>query len=200
MSTKPFNPHKFYRAVRQQRLDGNPGQPQCFQPERLKEAREARGMSKGDLRIASRGRPVGSYENGTIEPSDNDLLFVARALKMPIDFFTMPLDERIGFGEGTIFFRESKDCSCGVPDCPWWVVDGIEIQPCPFGGMRATCEQCDRPFTHLCDGPKRPDREGKDPRTCDARMCTRHRNRVGPSADLCDKCTRREKRRSRQTQ
>lgn len=187
---KPFDPAKFYHAARAQRLEK---EPEYFQPQRLKEAREARGMSKGDLRIASRGRPIGSYENGTIIPSDNDLLFVARALKMPIDFFTMPLD---GPQEiGVITFCGQEACGCGIPDCPRFVTpDGVEIEPCPFGGKRAPCEQCERLFTHLCDGLARPDREGKDPRTCDARMCTRHRNRVGPSADLCDKCKRREKR------
>lgn len=67
---------------------GSPG----FSGKRLREAREARGLSGVDLCEilgVSRGL-ISQYENGDASPSPDKLYLLATALGVPVDFFLMP--------------------------------------------------------------------------------------------------------------
>ena len=51
-------------------------------------------------------------------------------------------------------------------------------EPCSTPG-------CARPHTKLCDYPLVPLEFGKEPRTCDAKLCDRCAVHVGPNTDYC---------------
>jgi hypothetical protein len=44
---------------------------------------------------------------------------------------------------------------------------------------------CGRPSSRLCDYPLVPLEFGKEPKTCDAKLCPRCAVKVGPNADYC---------------
>lgn len=192
---------KFARAVSMQRAEqlAEKLEKQPFQPERLKQARELRGLSKGELVIACRviiGRtlPIGSYENETRAPDANEIRCFARALKMPIHFFTQPpsKDGFIGLDRSNWNTLESHlalGCPCGMDNCGYWAIGDMVIEPCRFGGKAPSCEWCERKATQLCDGQARYDREPNG-ETCDRRLCTHHRKRIGPRADVCPECAK----------
>jgi hypothetical protein len=55
---------------------------------------------------------------------------------------------------------------------------------CSRGRLAAPCQEpgCTSPHVALCDYPLEGAAKG---RTCDRRMCVRHRHRVGPNRDYC---------------
>lgn len=77
-------------------------------PERIREARSARGMTAIDLAscVGVTRQAISKYELGITEPSSIVMNEIARCLNMPIAFFYKPLstpDNR-----GTVFFRSLK--------------------------------------------------------------------------------------------
>ena len=50
---------------------------------------------------------------------------------------------------------------------------------CRMRGSSARCEFCERRHVALCDYPT------ENGKTCDKRLCGRHRNRVGSDRDFC---------------
>ena len=61
---------------------------------------------------------------------------------------------------------------------------------------RPGCDTCGAPSVALCDYPVASGTGG----TCDARMCERHRHRVGPGVDYCPRCRRAPRRWSRHSE
>jgi hypothetical protein len=55
---------------------------------------------------------------------------------------------------------------------------GAQRDPCSVPG-------CGRPHTKLCDYPLVPLEFGKEPKTCDAKICDRCAVHVGPNCDYC---------------
>ncbi len=162
-----------------------------FQLERLKQARQFHMLSKGELRIACAGLPVGSYENGKRRPSDYALKLLSKVLQFPPHFFTKPV--KAGLPEeqalDTLALHHSfLRCPCGMDDCGYWAPAGEELEPCKYGRKPPSCEYCERPAMVLCDGKARYDRD--DAETCDRPLCTHHRKRIGPHADVCPACAK----------
>ena len=77
-------------------------------PERIKEARLARGMSAIDLasRVGVTRQAISKYELGIAEPSSAVMNEIADCLNMPISFFHKPLSAPAN--QGTVFFRSLK--------------------------------------------------------------------------------------------
>ncbi|MCE9621232.1 MAG: XRE family transcriptional regulator [Actinomycetia bacterium] len=75
-----------------------------FKSSRLREAREARGLTGVSLEDISgvSARLISNYERDRVSPSPETLAVLASALRMPIDFFLMP-DRTLE--RGTIFNR-----------------------------------------------------------------------------------------------
>ena len=165
--------HEKYKRVLALQRDAR-DQRRPFQPHRLKQARQVRGLSKGELMIACGGLPVGSYEAETgLVPSLEQLARIAQTLQFPIAFFTNPPqgDEPSGW----FTHLDGMGCPCGIDDCGYWAPwGGDELEPCRYGGKPPPCEWCDRTATHLCDM-----------KSCDAPICAHHRKRTGPTADVC---------------
>lgn len=77
-------------------------------PERIKEARLARGMSAIDLasRVGVTRQAISKYELGIAEPSSTVMNDIAGCLNMPISFFHKSLSAPAN--QGTVFFRSLK--------------------------------------------------------------------------------------------
>lgn len=184
-----FDRKRYDLAVLVQRADRDAKRP--FQPERLKQARQARGLSKGELMIACGGVPVGSIENERRAPTTEELGIIAKALRFPVHFFTNP-PTKDGFilapEWNTLDSHMAMRCPCGMDECGYWAPAGEELEPCKFGRKPPPCEWCKREAKILCDGKARYDRN--DGKTCDRRMCARHRKRIGPHADVCPECAK----------
>ncbi len=77
-------------------------------PERIKEARLARGISVIDLasHVGVTRQAISKYELGITEPSSTVMNDIADCLNMPISFFYKPLSAPVN--QGTVFFRSLK--------------------------------------------------------------------------------------------
>lgn len=77
-------------------------------PERIREARLARGVTAAELAnaVGVSRQSISKYELGSSEPSDSVLEEISRALHMPIAFFTKPLE--VSENRGTTFYRSLK--------------------------------------------------------------------------------------------
>ena len=77
-------------------------------PERIREARLARGMTAIDLAscVGVTRQAISKYELGIAEPSSIVINEIARSLNMPLSFFHKPLSAPEN--QGTVFFRSLK--------------------------------------------------------------------------------------------
>ncbi len=64
---------------------------------------------------------------------------------------------------------------------------GMTAIACSRGHQAKLCSTpgCSSPATLLCDYPLEPLGVGKEPRTCDRRICTSCATKVGPNTDYC---------------
>lgn len=78
--------------------------------------------------------------------------------------------------------------------------DGTTAIACTRG-RRGTCSVpgCGRPSERLCDYLLAPFEVGKEPKTCDAKLCSRCAVRVGPNKDYCPPHARSESAKGDQT-
>ena len=85
-------------------------------PERIREARLARGMTAAELAscIGVTRQAVSKYELGIAEPGSTVLNEIARSLDMPISFFQKP--SSLQENQGTIFFRSLKTNAARAKD------------------------------------------------------------------------------------
>lgn len=81
---------------------------QVFLGERLRQAREAQGLTVTTLaeRIGKSKQAVSRYENGVDRPSGEVILALAHVLDQPAQFFSLPLDR--SQPQGVTFFRRLK--------------------------------------------------------------------------------------------
>jgi hypothetical protein len=65
--------------------------------------------------------------------------------------------------------------------------DGTTAIVCGRGRRSRPCSVpgCRNPSARLCDYPIGPLQFGREPKTCDAPVCTAHAVKVGPNADHC---------------
>ena len=77
-------------------------------PKRIREARLARGFTAIELAnaIGVSRQAISKYELGNIEPSIDVLNAISKTLRMPISFFSKPLE--LGVNRGTTFYRSLK--------------------------------------------------------------------------------------------
>ena len=77
-------------------------------PERIREARLARGMTAIDLAscVGVTRQAISKYELGIAEPSSTVINEIAHSLNMPLSFFHKPLSAPEN--QGTVFFRSLK--------------------------------------------------------------------------------------------
>lgn len=145
-----------------------------FQPERFKEAREARGYSLDDLQrrmnavepfvMADSHRwplSAAEIESGAYVPRPAEIRWLGNMLGMPPEFLTKK-PSGIDFSNAHIFLCRGR---ASVKKCAF----------CPPGKPKACVALCDHfndPF---------------DPKTCDAPMCGEHRGKHGPELDYCPK-------------
>ncbi len=85
-------------------------------PERIREARLARGMSAIDLAsaIGVSRQAISKYELGSAEPSFAVLEALSNTLRMPISFFSKPPEA--GANRGTTFYRSLKTNAARAKD------------------------------------------------------------------------------------
>lgn len=85
-------------------------------PERIREARLARGMTAAELAscIGVTRQAVSKYELGIAEPGSTVLNEIAHSLDMPISFFQKP--SSLQENQGTIFFRSLKTNAARAKD------------------------------------------------------------------------------------
>lgn len=85
-------------------------------PERLREARRARGLTVSELadKVGVSRQSISKYEIGAFEPSDSVLMEISSQLDMPILFFYKPLD--IPPNRGTTYFRSLKSNAARAKD------------------------------------------------------------------------------------
>lgn len=85
-------------------------------PERIREARLARGMTAAELAscIGVTRQAVSKYELGIAEPGSAVLNEIARSLDMPLSFFQKP--SSLQENQGTIFFRSLKTNAARAKD------------------------------------------------------------------------------------
>jgi len=81
-----------------------------FIPDRLRDAREARGLSRAELatKLNLTRQAVSKYELGQNIP--NNISEIARVLNFPLAYFSLPLKQR-EHPIGTIYFRRLKSAS-----------------------------------------------------------------------------------------
>lgn len=77
-------------------------------PERIREARQARGMTAIELAnaVGVSRQSISKYELGIVEPSDPILEAISTTLQLPISFFNKPVENEGNCG--TIFYRSLK--------------------------------------------------------------------------------------------
>jgi hypothetical protein len=65
--------------------------------------------------------------------------------------------------------------------------DGTTMMVCVRGrrGWPCSVPGCHRSSSRICDYPLAPLEVGKEPKTCDARLCTVHAVKIGPNVDHC---------------
>ena len=85
-------------------------------PERIREARLARGMTAIDLAtsVGVTRQAISKYELGIALPSSDILNSIASSLSMPLSFFQKPLTKPIN--QGTVFFRSLKTNAARAKD------------------------------------------------------------------------------------
>lgn len=85
-------------------------------PERIREARLARGMTTIDLAtsVGVTRQAISKYELGIAEPSSTVLNDVANSLNMPLSYFHKPLSAPAN--QGTVFFRSLKTNAARAKD------------------------------------------------------------------------------------
>lgn len=85
-------------------------------PERIREARQARGMTAIELAgaVGISRQTVSKYELGIVEPSNLILEAISSTLKMPISFFYKPLE--VKENRGTTFYRSLKTNAARAKD------------------------------------------------------------------------------------
>ena len=74
-----------------------------------------------------------------------------------------------------------------MPCTPFDLGGGVTGIACTRGRRPDPCSVpgCGRPSSRLCDYPLVPLEVGKDPKTCDAKLCPRCAVKVGPNSDYC---------------
>lgn len=85
-------------------------------PERIREARLARGMTAIDLAtsVGVTRQAISKYELGIAVPSSDVINSIASSLSMPLSFFQKPLTPPVN--QGTIFFRSLKTNAARAKD------------------------------------------------------------------------------------
>ena len=85
-------------------------------PERIREARLARGMTTIDLAtsVGVTRQAISKYELGIAEPSSTVLNDIANSLNMPLSYFHKPLSAPAN--QGTVFFRSLKTNAARAKD------------------------------------------------------------------------------------
>lgn len=85
-------------------------------PERIREARRARGLTASELadKVGVSRQSISKYEIGTSAPSDSVLTKIASQLEIPILFFYKPLN--IPSNRGTTYFRSLKSNAARAKD------------------------------------------------------------------------------------